>query len=100
MFVSLIAKICRMSVHMSVKIFLGMSGKNFLVTFVKKNINVKFACSGKLYCAPPQKDDAHTPMLTSFQTISSINYDKTYNKIINMCYLTTYQMRISFHVDR
>jgi hypothetical protein len=41
-------KFCRM--------FVDMSGKQFW----GKNINVKLACSGKLYCAPPPKqDDAH-----------------------------------------
>ena len=30
-------------------------------TILGRNINVQFACSGKLYCAPKQ-DSAHTPM--------------------------------------
>ena len=62
-------KFCRMFVDMSGKFFWGMSGKIFLVTppparqqFGEKNINVKLSCSGKLYCAPPKQDDAHTPM--------------------------------------
>ena len=56
-------KFCRMFADMSGKMFLGMSGKIFLVTSPPgKNINVKLACSGKLYCAPPKQDGAHTPM--------------------------------------
>ena len=53
--------------------FFGMSGKfcrMFVYRYVRKifflrNINVQFACSGKLYCAPPNKIGpyADTPML-------------------------------------
>ena len=55
-------KFCRMFVDMSGKFFWGYVRNKFLgdlppparQQFWGKIINVKLACSGKLYCAPPQ----------------------------------------------
>jgi hypothetical protein len=50
-------------------------------TILGENINVKFACSGKLYCAPLKQDDAHTPMANqnSVRYSDSTSYFKKYS---------------------
>jgi hypothetical protein len=50
--------VCRKVYGMSGKIFLVCPEKIFWSTILGRNINVQFACSGKLYCAPtPPKQD-------------------------------------------
>jgi hypothetical protein len=62
------------------KFFFDMSGKNFLVTrprsptILGENINVQFACSGKLYCAPKTRLGPYDHVVMNSTKIRQCNF--------------------------